>query len=282
MAPQDSDLPQVASWDFNLPEVDRRGETNLEVHPLSPGKEVSSKEVSSKEVSSEEVLSKSHDDSESTLTPPAAVSQKRSRRFWILLSISMIVVAGVIAGSVAGPLLAARRSASQETADGHQNSSDTANTSSPSSPDNKQNTTSATTRPSKTSLTTTSTSTPTADVVPTFPVRIGNAAGSSFRSTVSFLDDGTALAPCHYTTVLEVDGPNPCGIPFNLTDGLEYVWNGCGAETWVTWRDPVSDGKAHFMGNCASDPKTWECDGGVVVKGNWLCRAVVVTENLTL
>jgi len=79
---------------------------------------------------------------------------------------------------------------------------------------------------------------------------------------------------------MEEDGKaNPCGIPFLLADGFEYVWNGCGGPTWATWRNPGAgeNGKYEFLGNCTGVgvDQTWKC-GDAVLRGMYFC------ENLNL
>jgi len=72
---------------------------------------------------------------------------------------------------------------------------------------------------------------------------------------------------------VEEDGEiNPCGIPFLLADGFEYVWNGCGGPTWATWRNPAAgeSGKYEFLGNCTGAGQTWKC-GDSVLRGVYLC-----------
>lgn len=125
-------------------------------------------------------------------------------------------------------------------------------------------------RPSLSSLT--PTQTPTVSQTPKFQVRIGNAQGQDFKKTVGFLDDGTAAGPCSYATILEVDGGDACGVPFNLADGFQYVWNGCGGQTWVTWRNPAG-GNASFadLGECKWAPRTYACPDNVTVNSVWLC-----------
>jgi hypothetical protein len=113
---------------------------------------------------------------------------------------------------------------------------------------------------------------------PRFPIYIGNAQGANFKRTVGFPNDGTPNTACTYGKILEIDGGNACGKPFTLLDGFEYVWNGCGGDTWVTWRNTGSESAAFLLlGNCVWRPQTWKC-GDVTVNGNWLCPGGAPTK----
>ncbi|KAK4443056.1 hypothetical protein QBC34DRAFT_443656 [Podospora aff. communis PSN243] len=250
----------MASSYSTLPELDPRQNITLEVRRSYPGLEA---------------ISSRHRNSSSVLAPP--LIQKRSMHFWLLLSTGCLLVAGAIAGSIAGALLSARNSSTNEGSNPSPTvhlplPSSTASTTPPAESSQTRQTTSTSSATQR--RTRTPTATPSPSQTPTLPIRIGNAQGADFKSTISFPDNNSTQAACSYTVILEIDGSeNPCGRPFVLSDGFEYVWNGCGGPTWVTWKNPAEEiamFRALGNGQCVVDEQTWGC-GNVTVRGHYKC-----------
>lgn len=111
---------------------------------------------------------------------------------------------------------------------------------------------------------------------PKFPVWIGRAISDTFRRSIGFVDTGSSDSACHYATLLDDVDENPCGLPWQGADGLKYVWNGCGGQTWVTWINPASgSSRFQFLGNCTWKPETWGQCGEVedtTISLGWLCQ----------
>lgn len=119
------------------------------------------------------------------------------------------------------------------------------------------------------------TATPGVGDTPRFPIYIGEGEGDdgeNFR--LAFVVDGTSTAACNYGFIPASTEVNPCGRPFLLADGFEYMWNGCGGDTWATWRNPSSRDTEYRMlheGPCEYVEQSFNCDG-TLVHGDWLCR----------
>jgi hypothetical protein len=110
------------------------------------------------------------------------------------------------------------------------------------------------------------TSTPGPNDSPQFPIYIGQGENGEDNLRLAFAMDSTRAPWCSYQTL--PDSANPCGRPFILSDGFEYVWNGCGGDTWATWRNPSGDATEYrtlLTKSCEWKPYTFKC-GNVLVK----------------
>lgn len=117
------------------------------------------------------------------------------------------------------------------------------------------------------------TATPAASDTPRFPIYIGEGDEDGDKFRLAYVVDGTRNASCKYGIIPASIDENPCGNPFLLADGFEYMWNGCGGDTWATWRNPSSDDNEYHMlhdGPCEFKARSFDCDG-TVVTGAWLC-----------
>jgi len=112
---------------------------------------------------------------------------------------------------------------------------------------------------------------------PLLPVVIGNAQRNStegpYFAAIGFLQDEQRFTPCNYTIMLEPGkDKNPCGIAMTLADGLQYIWNGCGGPTHVTWLNPLSENiEFQFYANCTENTKAWRC-GDTIVNSVYRCE----------
>lgn len=106
-----------------------------------------------------------------------------------------------------------------------------------------------------------------------FQVWIGVVVEKGLESQVGFLNDSTVDSVCAYTTIVaDRSSVYPCGRPFILADGLQYVWTGCGLDTAVSWRNPADAGSQfQVLGNCTYAPHTFACPSNKTVNAGWLC-----------
>lgn len=126
------------------------------------------------------------------------------------------------------------------------------------------------TRPTRTG--TVRTQTPAPSATPSNQIYVGELDDGT---SIGFVADGSSNAACAWAVNHVRDGHNPCGSVFTLPDGFEYVWNGCGGDTWITWRNPSNQSAIQFqdLGNprsCRNAPLTYKC-GAETIHANYIC-----------
>ncbi|KAK8048680.1 hypothetical protein PG994_010410 [Apiospora phragmitis] len=129
---------------------------------------------------------------------------------------------------------------------------------------------SSSTRTTRTGTVRTRTAAPSA--TPSNQVYVGSL-GDNTR--IAFAANGPSNAACAWAVNPFPDGHNPCGSVFTMPDGFEYVWNGCGGDTWITWRNPSNDKDVQFrdLGNprsCSYTPQTYRC-GTETIHVDYVC-----------
>ncbi|KAK8089972.1 hypothetical protein PG997_004933 [Apiospora hydei] len=209
-------------------------------------------------------------------TPPEKkLPWSRTHRIWIIAG-AIVVAGGIIAGVVGGTVGSKSR---------YEGSTE-ALSSSLSLPVQTPSTTSVSSATS-TPITSTSSSTSSARTTKTETVSTRIAAPSATPSNqvyVGELDDGTSIdfvanasanAACAWAVNPVREGHNPCDSVFRLPHGIDYIWNDCGGEVWITWRNPSNDNEINYqdLGNpkgCGDVPKTYKC-GTETIHAKYIC-----------
>ncbi|KAK8140565.1 hypothetical protein PG984_000631 [Apiospora sp. TS-2023a] len=116
------------------------------------------------------------------------------------------------------------------------------------------------------------TQTPAPSATPSNQVYVGKLDDDT---PIGFVVNGSSNAACAWAVNHVPDGHNPCGSVFTLPDGFEYVWNGCGGDVWITWRNPSNHDDVQFqdLGNprsCGSVPLTYKC-GTETIHAEYIC-----------
>ncbi|KAK4185234.1 hypothetical protein QBC35DRAFT_465739 [Podospora australis] len=219
-------------------------------------------------------------------TPNSSVSSVKLarscwRRNWIAISLlAIVIVAGVIGGSVAGTLVPRRREAeslgrqeglasttaqpptapTQSNAPSASTSQALSTTTSTTGNTSRQTSGTITSR-SQTSATTGPQVTDTAK-----PRAVVMGSAERLNAPVEILAiaflEGQA---CNYTPIGK-HGDWVCDTPFVL-GGKTYQWKGCGGSTWATVNDPTPK----WFGQCSAETGSLSNCGDVVVTGNWKC-----------
>ncbi|KAM0240251.1 hypothetical protein ACHAPO_002147 [Fusarium lateritium] len=254
---------------FSTLEVDIRGpHSTLEVDPRQYPADL---EVKPADLKSPSDLA-GEEQQPSDTGPTRSYTDPWYKRYWLaILVLSIIVTGGIIGGAIGGTLASKKDSKSDN------NIGEVTTSSSIEVTTTTQSQTATTITTTEPTVTTTErstikpTSTPSPDEAPRFPIYIGGAENGDDRFRIAFVMDQTRAPWCSYQTL--PDSSNPCGRPFILSDGFEYIWNGCGGDTWATWRNPSdneSEYKVLLTESCAWKPETFKC-GNVLVKPEWLC-----------